>query len=429
MAAVPISSYARPPVTQLPAVVPAGSSQVNVNVGAAPQQPRPPAPYKPTTLDIRAEEDAARRLNAGRSQVGNTGYGGANSRARRTDLFDRDTLRRTVNTIGADLKLEFDEEALSYLAVATETRIRALLSQSTLASLHRTSTSHIHTPPFQPASTSSGPPKPGKPIWSHRINSDVTAVIDALNRQNKDAEQTFRADRMNRLARETEAQRIKERLALPAESENIAGPSTSTAPSGTGSNDVSTPTKASTSTATSPSGGTPTFGAVIEPKATKRSTKKGANLTPDGQHKMSNMTSMKWAGNMKSYSWLNAPNVSSPLAGKKRKTKASDQTAEPTKPADGEKSEDVSRKPNGDAEEGRVKKKAKNGAPLTRPSRRSVVVDKDEKGEEKKVTDDRAVTLVDLLFVLERDGLGRGMGTADEIVTKVQAMGGRFEAS
>jgi hypothetical protein len=78
-------------------------------------------------------------------------------------------------------------------------------------------------------------------------------------------------------------------------------------------------------------------------------------------------------------------------------------------------------------EHGDKRKKVKRPK-LSAPTRRDVVVSRDEKGEEKKVSDDRAVTLVDLLFALEKDGAGRGMGKTDDLVRKAWVLGG-IEAS
>lgn len=44
------------------------------------------------------------------------------------------------------------------------------------------------------------------------------------------------------------------------------------------------------------------------------------------------------------------------------------------------------------------------------------------------MSDDRAVTLVDLLFALEKDGAGRGIGKTDDLVRKAWVLGG-IEAS
>jgi hypothetical protein len=40
------------------------------------------------------------------------------------------------------------------------------------------------------------------------------------------------------------------------------------------------------------------------------------------------------------------------------------------------------------------------------------------------VPDDQALTAVDVMFALEREGTGRGMGTAEEIIWRCQGTAG-----
>ncbi len=279
-------------------------------------------------------------------------------------------------------------------------------------------------------------------MWSHRVTSDANAVLDALSRVNKDAEQTFRASRMDRLARETEIQKARERAEKAAEEsdvvESTSGPSTPGV------------TKSSPTTVN----GAPVFGAVSEKKGTKKAGKKAArDVSAEVQHKMANATAMSQAGMSKKYSWLTSvPNVSSPLAGgKKRKAGKEDGGGPGVAVPDGEtsgsgdgdgrekgkqKGKDKEREqqpPNGVSpdreEEERPAKRSRAAAVLSSPTRRMVVVERNSKGEERRVQDDRVVTMMDLLFAMERDGLGKGMGTADEIVRRVWATGGNWKDS
>jgi hypothetical protein len=412
----------------------------------------------------KAEEDAARRLNVGRA--GNTLYAGGLNRAKQPELFDRTELQQRLTALGTLLlfiqtiwarltlnaarehNLVFDEDAYLYLALAAETRIRTLLTSSVSAQLHRTTTSHFHIPP---ASSS------GKPMWSHRIIDDPNAVMDALARQNKEAEQTFRASRMDRIARETEIQRARDR----AEKISAAAVGASAAPGGVEDGDLAMPSSGPSTPRDKPtaSGGdaTPTFGGVKE-KAPGSSGKKtgkkaGRDLSAEVAHKMSNATAMRSAGfKQGKYSWLTSvPSISSPLAGKKKKGKTgagdggvkgetADGTAEGGE-ADAPGSPSAMKSGVGSREKGKSKLRESTtttiGEELRRtprrarpnisvPTRRTVLVELSGKvtGEERRVPDDKALTMVDVLFALERDGLGKGMGTADEIVRKMCAMPG-----
>lgn len=331
--------------------------------------------------------------------------------------------------VARDNRVEFDEEALSFLALAAESRLRSLLSQALSAQTHRTTSSHARLPPF----TSKSKTKTPRPMWEHHPVSDTNAVLEALSRQNKEAEQAFRANRMDRIARETEIQRAKDAVAKREEIEvdvptpisgdmavvdGVAGPST-----------PARPTSASGSTPGGSGGGTPVFGALSEKKSTyKKSSKKAATaVTADVQHKMANATALRAIGGLgkKSYSWLSSPSVSSPLAGKKRKnTKNGD--AEGKEGTDDEGNTSGAERPlpkssMGPSEGERKKRKRPK---LSQPTRREVVVDKDANGVERKMTDDRVMTMQDVLFVLEKDEMGRAMGSGNHIVRKAYALGG-----
>lgn len=280
-------------------------------------------------------------------------------------------------------------------------------------------------------------------MWSHRITSDTNAVMDALTRQNKEAEQTFRASRMDRIAKETEIQRAKDRA------EKVTSTGQSDEADGANSSGPSTPREKGSSGGVEDAGGTPTFGAVKEKSvgsSGKKSGKKGGrDLSAEVAHKMSNATAMRSAGfKQGKYSWLTSvPSISSPLAGKKKKDKsgasAGDSPGGPESPGSPSLGKGTAGGKEKDKEKGRSKLRdtvtvgdeppqtpRKRRPKVSAPSRRMVQVDPGlgTDGEEKRVPDDKALTMVDLVFALERDALGRGMGTADEVVRKIWATPG-----
>lgn len=312
--------------------------------------------------------------------------------------------------------LTFDQDALTYLALAAESRLRSVLASTLSAQTHRTTTSHARTPPF----TSSGK----KPLWSHSVTSDPNAVLAAVAQANKEATQKYRAARVAE----------KNRLTLNQPFQSQADDSLSDS-----NNDPSTPMKSGSSGPSTPAAASgerssaPVFGAVKNKISSgkKKAPPPVKDLSADVQLKMSNATAMRSIGmsGRKQYSWMtSAPSISSPLAnqGKKRKAGAGPSENTPEPPEAGESPApthmDTIRKEHGD------KRKKVKRPKLSAPTRREVVVSRDEKGEEKKVSDDRAVTLVDLLFALEKDGAGRGIGKTDDLVRKAWVLGG-IEAS
>jgi len=162
-------------------------------------------------------------------------------------------------------------------------------------------------------------------------------------------------------------------------------------------------------------------------------------------HKMSNATAMMRVGlfSKKQYSWLNTPSVSSPLAGKKRKkgkrnegedgesggegstvpAPSSADYGEEVKPELGVIETDAAPPQKKSKSEKGSKKKAvlDPSAIIPPPTRRSVLVDPGRGGLEKRVSDERAVTVMDVLFALDREG--RGMGTSDEVLMRARALG------
>ncbi|OXG09961.1 hypothetical protein C366_06892 [Cryptococcus neoformans Tu401-1] len=395
------------------------------------------------TFDLRAEEDAARRLNVGRV-LPSAALSGTNSRAKHTELIGKPFLRQKVEAASKSHGIKFDEEATLYLTGAIESSLRSLINLTRAAQLHRTSSSHLHAPPMAKSSSKSSDEREGKPMWSLTLRDDPNAVIEALNRRNRDAEQEFRKMRMDRLARDAELQKARERQAAQSQAAEAASPSPTTA--------AVSPTESSSSPST-PS--KPLFGAAKEtPKGTpstsssskkKSTTKKPSSrdVSAEVQHKMTNLTAMRSAGMGKKYGWMmgNAPAVSSPLAGKKRKAEGAE-----SKEKDGEKGK-ARESPLG---QDRPNKKAR---PIPAPTRRMVAVSSPpppppvlntaasnpnntttDKAEPQKVSDDKALTMVDLVFALEHGGLGQagglGMGSVSgDILQGIWAKGGPWSES
>ena len=312
------------------------------------------------------------------------------------------------------------------------------------------------------------------------MNNDPNAVIEVLNRQAKDAEREFRTARMERLAKEYEMDRVRERQAAI----NGGDPSLQASGSGSGIGAIAIPLAAHPQTdsseadspgahppsspdknqSSSPAAGSgsgpgsspqtnaaPTFGGprkVIPGKTVKKNPK---DVSADVQIKMSNATAMRSAGMGKKYSWMSsAPQISSPLSGNKKKGKkgksglsqggggggGEDADADGEVDAEGEADGD------GDVDMSGEKKKRKSrptkdgGGPSTStskrrkkmptlPPRRMIPTGQfDSKGTERLVPDDRALTVYDLVFSMEREKGGQGMGTSDEVVRRVMARPG-----
>ena len=189
-------------------------------------------------------------------------------------------------------------------------------------------------------------------------------MIAALSKANRQAEQAFRVQRMDRIAREQD-QRVHMPAPMPFSTGGANGPGggangetqgegvfgggsgavngdgspvppgtpgsgTLDGPSGvpaatdTSNPSASTPAPATPAPAPAPLNATPTFGATPIPsskKTGKKYQKSSASLSSETQLRMSNATAARAAGlSSKKYSWMsNAPSLSSPLAGKKGK--------------------------------------------------------------------------------------------------------------
>lgn len=318
-------------------------------------------------------------------------------------------------------------------------------------------------------------------MWEVSVNNDPNAVIEVLNRQSKDAEREFRTARMERLAKEHEMDRVRERQAAM----NGGDPSLQASGSGSGSGSGTAPTlssghpqtdsteadspgahppsspdkhqassPAAPSSSSSPhSNASPTFGGprkVIPGKTVKKNPK---DVSADVQIKMSNATAMRSAGMGKKYSWMSsAPQISSPLSGSKKKGKkgksalgaSGDGDGDADVDADGE--VDAEGEADGDGDVAMTvsgEKKKRKSKPSTNtnnggqggskrrkkmptlPPRRMIPTGQfDPKGTERLVPDDRALTVYDLVFSMEREKGGQGMGTSDEVVRRVMARPG-----
>lgn len=407
-------------------------------------------------VDMRAEEDAARRLNVGRV-VGSSRFAGAEARGKKTDLCGPE-FRIRMERRAKNHKTAFDDEALAYLSMAAETQLRQLLASSVSAQQHRTTTSFLHPPPLTPASGPSRT-KP-KPMWDVSVNSDPNAVMEALNKQAKEAEREFRTSRMNRIAKEHELERIRERQAalnggpvagveLVAAQPPPPDSNSSSAVNGHGGDDHPSPgggpgAGAGAHPPSSPdrsAPATPTFGGGSTKKSgsgAKSQKKNPKDVSSDVQIKMSNATAMRSAGMGKKYSWMNnAPSISSPLSGNKKKGKkgAKSQLSAEVGDEDAEGEEDTGAGAGANATEPKKRRKAgkdgdggaegrsKRRRMPTIPTRRPVLVDTDSP-DDKFIPDDRCLTVNDLVFALEKDKGGQGMGTSDEVVRRVMARPG-----
>ena len=379
-------------------------------------------------------------MNAGRVT---SSLPGSSNAARPSELFPLGILKSRLEAIGQfspvdcmkcvsmltrliarDHGMTVDNDALSYLALAAESRLRSLLTASLSAQLHRTTSSHVRAPPLS---------KSGKPMWSHSATADPTAVLEALNQANREAEQEFRLSRMDRLARETEMQRAKERAerAAAQRDEEDMSDTASQADPGT----PSKPSPAAGSGSSPPASGGGSSKKSKKPKSVKQQAK---NMSADLQHKMTNATAMSQIGGIggKKYTWMSSvPLKSSPLAGPKKRKAEGKEDSETPGPGEASPAPDgMEKKPgiNGDdrpkAKKSRgeggdgTSEKGKRRAKLTAPTRREVVVGKTGDAE-RKVSDDKALTLTDLMFAMEREGVGRGMGTTEEILQRVVALG------
>ncbi|TXT11034.1 hypothetical protein VHUM_01785 [Vanrija humicola] len=351
-------------------------------------------------IDLRAEEEAARRAFS-RSAVGNLRYAGENSRARHTDLFGEQALRARLSQLAQRHGMVVDDEAMRYLAMAAEIRVRALLSSAVRTQQHRVHSTHQRKPPMSKGAGS----KDGKPLWSQKATSDTNAVMVALAVANKEENKAHRVARTERNARETEiarAQAAAKEREREREGSAPAGGATATG-AANAAGGSSTPTKPKEPTFQA----APTFGAP-PPKKSKGG-KKGAarDVSAEVQAKSTNATAFLQIGRKRKYAWeMGAgagafkPPVPSLLSGKRKK--GADDADSPG--------------PSGAEAPASAAKKAKRT--LTGPHRRQVDV---QYPGDRRARDDTALTVADFVFALDHEGSGRGMHTADELVRKVRA--------
>ncbi|WOO78907.1 uncharacterized protein LOC62_02G002446 [Vanrija pseudolonga] len=384
-------------------------------------------------IDLRAEEEAARRAFS-RSAVGNLQYAGENSRARQTDLFGEQALRARLSQLAQRHGMVVDDEAMRYLAMAAEMRVRALLSSAVRTQQHRVHSTHQRKPPMSKGSGS----KAGKPLWSQKATSDTNAVMVALATANKEENKAHRVARTERNARETEIaraqaaakEREREREGSSVPQDTEAGAASSAAisdseeapPSGGASatGAASASAAASSSTPGPTFQATPTFGAP-PPKKSKGG-KKGAakDVSSEVQAKITNATAFMAVGRKRKYAWeLGAgagafkPPVPSLLSGKRKKGADDADSPGPS----GAEAPASAAAPAAEASAAVVKpKKAKRT--LSGPHRRQVDV---HHPGDKRARDDTALTVADFVFALDHEGSGRGMGTADELVRRMRA--------
>lgn len=380
--------------------------------------------------------------------MGNNRYG-AGSRGKRTDLFGPELKMKLermgtstskyakgdTDKVAKDHQVTFDDESLAYLSMAAESQLRDILTSSISAQQHRTTTSYLHPPPNTPIASGSGRPKKDRAMWAVSINSDPNALLEVMNKQAKEAERDFRTSRMTRLAREHEIERIRERQSggEAAPETNQTSPTEDPANSTTVPANATSPDRPNSPLPKADVNATPTFGGVSAKKTNRN--KKTATFSPDVQIKMSNATAIRSTGMGKKYSWMNnAPNISSPLSGRK-KGKKGQQEEDPEEggdlvPGEGEEGSKKRKKSGLSNEVGEESgKRQKKRRMPSLPARRMVPVSVSAPGppglggNEKMVSDDRCLTVTDFVFALEREG-GKGMGTGDEIVRKAMARPG-----
>jgi hypothetical protein len=305
-----------------------------------------------------------------------------------------------------------DDEAMRYLALAAEIRVRTLLTSAVRAQQHRVTSTHQYRPPMSKPSAS------GKeePLWSQKITSDPTAVMLALSLKNREENKAHRVARTERNARETEMARAsamqrerdggEEPAPPPPDTAASSGP---TSDAGEASSSAVTPRPAVNELVIQAS---PVFGAP-PPKKTGKSKKAAArDVSADVQAKITNATALLAAtGRRKRYAWESGPAVGgvgaafkppvpSPLGGKR---KVEDEDPNEKLPPAKRVHEEPKPEP----------KRPKR--PISGPHRRQVDLNKvgDRKGR-----DDTALTVVDVLFALEHEGSGRGPGSTEDITRR-----------
>ncbi|CED83706.1 TATA box binding protein (TBP)-associated factor, RNA polymerase II [Phaffia rhodozyma] len=156
-------------------------------------------------VDIRAEEEATRGYSYQASSRPPAGRRPDEiNRNRKQNFLDAVSLRRKMAEIATrSYSLQIEEDALTYLALSIETRVRDLLSSMISAKDHRT-TAHASRPPATyPDSTQT-------PRWTQVVTSDPGRVITALDRTERDEESRRRRERFARDEEEKAEEKRKE---------------------------------------------------------------------------------------------------------------------------------------------------------------------------------------------------------------------------
>jgi len=308
-----------------------------------------------------------------------------------------------------------DDEAMRYLALAAEIRVRTLLASAIRAQQHRVNSTHQHKPPMSKPSPSGRPPQA---LWSQKITSDPHAVMMALANSNKEENKAHRVARTERNARETELAR---RAAAAQRDREQGRDGTATADTASSAGPASDAEAASAATPKPPKEpvfqANPTFGGPPPKKTGKGKKAASHNMSADVQAKITNATAAMLAGGRKRYAWETGamggafrPSVPSLLSGKRKKGGEED--------GEKEKKEEPVDKPAVEVaapvdEAPKPPKRPKRT--ITGPHRRQVDI---ETVGDKKGRDDTALTVVDVLFALEHEGNGHGPGSTDDITRR-----------
>lgn len=293
-----------------------------------------------------------------------------------------------------------DDEAMRYLALAAEVRVRSLLSSSIRAQVHRVTSTHKYPPPMRTAAGGSAP----RPLWSQKITSDPNAVLAALEAQNKEETKAHRKARTEWRARQTEQARAiaaaREREEREREREGGSNPTAAASPA----EDTEAPASgsAAAAAAAAPKAPTfqaaPTFGAAPPPKKPSKAKKSSTKWPSDAlQHKSTNSTAFSMIRGKK-YDWVTG---GTPANWKTKKDKKDKVEGESSPAPEVVKPKRVRRRPSS-------------------PKPREIDV---ATPGDKRSNDRQALTLADVVFALEHDG-EKGAGSSEEIARRIWARPG-----
>jgi hypothetical protein len=282
-----------------------------------------------------------------------------------------------------------DDEAMRYLALAAEIRVRTLLTSAIRAQQHRATATHT----AKPAMTKAHGDRPAQALWSQKITSDPHAVMIALTNANREENKAHRVARTERNARETEIARA---VAAQRERDGVAAD--------TGSSTAAA-AEAGSSAADPANQGSPSV--PLPKKPTKG--KKNREISADVQAKLTNAVASK---GRKKYAWETSggsfrPPVPSLLSGNRKKKEEEKKKKE---------EEEAAAAAAAAAKAIEPPKPKRPKRTVSAPHRRRV--DIDDVGD-KKGHDDKTLTVVDMAFALEHDGGERGAGTTEDIVRRL----------